>query len=292
MTRKRKLKVRIDRIIIALVLLAAVIFGLFILISNIFSTPEEVSDPNIDIPAIVADFSDLDFYIPENIDRYIAFQIRYPELTHADIVWRVNAHLDYEFYEKIIIIEDTTQPLLIVNKYYRLPREFRPPNLVELPNGMLVTAETRTAFTAMQEAARRDNVTLSVASAFRSFDFQEQLYNSFLDRHPQEVVDTFSARPGHSEHQTGQAIDIMGANGDMLQFGGTAEHQWVIENAHRFGFIIRYQANIEQFTGFTDEPWHLRYVGVEIATSMREKGITILEEYVIRYISPRLNQRR
>lgn len=286
MTKRKKVKLRVDRIILVVILLILVIFGGYTVISNLMKpkvdTPPVVDNPDDQQPEDT--FSALYYYEAENEERYVAYQQKNPELTKADVVWRVNANLDKEFYTDIILIEDTSSSLLLVNKYYQLPQNYTPSNLESLANGKLVTQETKVAFEAMQEAANKDNVTLSVISGYRSYDYQSQLYKGYLEKNTQEEVDTFSARPGHSEHQTGQAIDIAGANGNYLEFGGTNESKWIEENAYKYGFIVRYQENIVQFTGYKYEPWHLRYVGVEIATDMHEKGITILEEYIVKYI--------
>ncbi len=124
---------------------------------------------------------------------------------------------------------------------------------------------------------------LIARSGYRSYDTQVMLYDRYVKEDGVEAADTYSARPGHSEHQTGLTIDITSdsVHGGLTEtFGETDEGKWVAENAHRFGFIIRYPENRVDETGYQYEPWHLRYVGTEAATSIYNDQL-ILEDYVL-----------
>lgn len=114
-----------------------------------------------------------------------------------------------------------------------------------------------------------------VCSGFRSYTVQKNLYNSYVRRDGAENADRYSARPGHSEHQTGLAFDINYADD---RFKGTPEASWLAENAYKYGFILRYPEGKEPITGYMFEPWHYRYVGVENAAKIYASGLT-LEEY-------------
>ena len=119
-----------------------------------------------------------------------------------------------------------------------------------------------------------------------SYDLQNRLYNGYVKQEHGDTarVDTYSARPGHSEHQTGRAIDLCGSYGSLNDFVNTPEGPWVKENCYRYGFIVRYQEDIVPLTGYKDEPWHITYVGKDVAQTMHEKNINCLEEYVVKYI--------
>ncbi len=156
--------------------------------------------------------------------------------------------------------------VLIVNKTYGLPSTFG--------NGL--TAETTAAFNSMQAAAAAQSLNLYIASGFRSFTAQTSVYNKYKANEGQAGADTHSARPGHSEHQSGLAFDL---NTITQSFGSTAEGIWVADNAHLYGFIVRYPQGKESITGYIWEPWHLRYVGVALATELHDSGQT-LEEYL------------
>ena len=157
--------------------------------------------------------------------------------------------------------------ILIANKSYALPNTYDPGGL---------TDETYNAFLLLKQAAANANCGLrefTIASGYRSYQTQVEAYNSFSY---DENRDTFSARPGHSEHQTGMAIDVIDAS---QNFNGTPEAEWLKEHCHEYGFIIRYPEGKEHITGYMYEAWHIRYVGVDIAKEITEAGITF-EEYM------------
>jgi LAS superfamily LD-carboxypeptidase LdcB len=156
--------------------------------------------------------------------------------------------------------------VLIVNKTYGLPSTFG--------NGL--TTETSNAFTAMQAAAATAGHNIYISSGYRSFSAQTNVYNKYKANEGQAGADTHSARPGHSEHQSGLAFDL---NSITQAFGSTPEGIWTAQNAHLYGFIVRYPQGKESITGYIWEPWHLRYVGVDLATTLYTSGQT-LEEYL------------
>lgn len=119
---------------------------------------------------------------------------------------------------------------------------------------------------------------MRVCSGFRSYSTQKSLYQKYVKRDGQAVADTYSARPGYSEHQTGFAFDI---NRASMSFEGTKEAVWLEQNAYKYGFIMRYPKGKESITGYQYEPWHYRYVGVERAQKLFSSGLTIEEYYGI-----------
>jgi len=155
--------------------------------------------------------------------------------------------------------------ILIVNKKYSIPKDF---------GGTNSTATN--ALYSLQDAASLAGFSLPLVSGYRSYNRQNTIYNNYVKNYGQASADTFSARPGHSEHQTGLAFDI-GKIDD--NFGNTPAGTWLKNNAHYYGFIIRYPKGKENITGYKYEPWHIRYLGVSIATDIYNKGVT-LEEYL------------
>ncbi len=156
--------------------------------------------------------------------------------------------------------------VLLVNKSYAIPADYNPGGL---------TDECSAAFYEMQAAAEADGVSLWIQSGFRSYEDQTDIYDRYVYNYGQEESDRFSARPGHSEHQTGLAIDL---NDVSDTFGDTPEGQWVDEHCAEYGFILRYPDGKEEQTGYQYEPWHVRYVGTEMAQAITESGLC-LEEY-------------
>lgn len=156
--------------------------------------------------------------------------------------------------------------ILIANKTYGLPSTYAP--------GLDSTTESQ--FNALSAAAAQEGLNIWLASGYRSYDYQSRIYNNYVSIYGSETADTFSARPGHSEHQTGLAIDV---NSIDDSFAGTPEAIWLENHAHEYGFIIRYPKGKESITGYKYEPWHIRYLGVETATAVYNSGLT-LEEYL------------
>ena len=157
--------------------------------------------------------------------------------------------------------------ILIANKSYSLPKDYDPGKLSD---------EVSSAFEQMKEDALKDNIELWIQSGYRSYKTQEELYNRYVEEDGKEKADTYSARPGHSEHQTGLAMDI---NIIDESFEGTPEAIWIEKNSYKYGFIVRYPKGKEHITGYMYEPWHLRYVGKDIAKKIYDSNLT-LEEYL------------
>ncbi|RHW34902.1 D-alanyl-D-alanine carboxypeptidase family protein [Lysinibacillus yapensis] len=163
--------------------------------------------------------------------------------------------------------------VLIANKKYPLPSDFAPGE----------SKEARSAFEKMAGDAKVAGFELVAFSTYRSFEYQQTLYNNYVDRDGQENADRYSARPGYSEHQTGLAFDIGEKGKEDLwlteEFGETEAGKWLVENAHNYGFILRYPPGKENITGYMYESWHFRYLGVDLATKVKNAKVT-LEEYL------------
>lgn len=125
--------------------------------------------------------------------------------------------------------------------------------------------------------AKSDNVVLIGNSAYRSYKSQKEVYNNRVNAVGRKKAEDYVAKPGFSEHQTGLCIDV--TNRDKYFVKGTEEADWIANNCYKYGFIIRYPEGKENITGISYEPWHIRYVGKEIAKQIHNKGIT-LEEYL------------
>lgn len=158
--------------------------------------------------------------------------------------------------------------ILIANKTYSLPSTYQPGG---------ITTATKNAFNEMQAAAKLDNINLVIKSGYRSYKTQKNTYNYYVKRDGTKKADTYSARPGHSEHQTGMAIDLNIVNDT---FHNTKEAKWLSNNCYKYGFILRYPSGKTNETGYKYESWHFRYVGVDLATKLYNNGNWItLESY-------------
>jgi len=171
--------------------------------------------------------------------------------------------------------------ILVVNKTYSLPESYTAPNSAEYEYcTTCLTTETLNAFNEMKSDAQALGLNLYISSGYRSYSYQENLYNNYVAQDGKEAADTYSARPGHSEHQTGLAFDL---NTIDDSFAYTEEGKWVADNCYKYGLILRYPKGKETQTGYQYESWHLRYVGKELAEKLYNNGnwITLEEHFNI-----------
>ncbi len=177
-------------------------------------------------------------------------------------------------------IDDPASLWVVVNKARPLsPIDSAPTDLVPI-SGLQLRAEAAQAMSDMLAAAAAEGLGISVQSAYRSYDYQVGLFSAQVARFGETRAEVQVARPGHSEHQTGLAADVGGGGCDIEScFGTTAEGQWVAANGARFGWVIRYPDGAQDVTGFKYEPWHVRYVGVPLATELQRTGVRTLEEF-------------
>jgi len=177
--------------------------------------------------------------------------------------------------------DDVTSIWVVVNKQRPLnPKTYAPNDLTAVGGGQQMRKEAAGALANLIAGARAEGLVISPLSGYRSYNTQVSVYNNEVATNGQAVADTQSARPGTSEHQTGLAIDVGGGGCGIEDcFGNTAQGKWVAANAYKYGFIIRYVPGKQDITGYRPEPWHIRYVGTELATEMRNQGIQTLEEF-------------
>lgn len=169
---------------------------------------------------------------------------------------------------------------VVVNKKHRLPSSYVP-DLTEVTGGQL-RPEAAQAMTSLLFKANEAGVGMKIISSYRSYNTQVSTYQKWVNLQGQAEADRGSARPGHSEHQTGLAADLGNPDGScnlLACFGTGAQGIWLANNAHTFGFIIRYPDGKESLTGYQYEPWHVRYVGVDTATAIYQSGLTMDQYY-------------
>lgn len=188
------------------------------------------------------------------------------------------------------VVESPSSLEVVINKQRQLPAGYVPPNLVvpDVPfyfdQFMQKKQMRKVAADALEQlfaAAEQNGLELVAASGYRSYDRQKTIYQGNVKKYGAKRANQFSAQPGHSEHQTGLAMDVTVAQLSfklVQEFGNTTEGDWLADNAYKYGFIIRYPKGKEDITGYSYEPWHLRYVGEEVAKAIHEQNST-LEEY-------------
>lgn len=212
--------------------------------------------------------------------RYLAWGEENPELSPEQVVLEVNIGLDRDFYEDPDVVSNPDSTTVLVNKYNALPEDYVPQleALGSRYGSGSLQPEAAAAFRAMADAAREDGISLRSVSAYRSYTRQENLYSRYLSYDSQASVDSYSARPGFSEHQTALALDINTAS-LSAHFENTPAYAWLTEHCAQYGFILRYPQGKEDITGYRFEPWHYRYVGAEIAQICMSQDLTY-EEYI------------
>lgn len=225
------------------------------------------------------------YYIANKLDDYLTYEKENANLSLTEIVLKVNTLTNFDFYEHIIESDISKGILLNCNKYYRLPEDYVPEDLVTINTNYAfgkqqAIKETVDAYVNMWNAAKENGIHLMVNSSYRPYSDQEAVYNSYKARNGEAYADKYAARPGHSEHQTGLALDIFSLdNTSTKTFENSTAYAWLKENAHKFGFILRYPKDKEKITGYNFEAWHYRYVGVKAATYIYENDITYDEYY-------------
>lgn len=232
----------------------------------------------------------LPYYNDRSEQRYIRYKHANPELSWQDIITRVEIGLDHPYYTQVKPIQCPEHITVLVNKYRMLPGDYVPGDLEMIQpeyndSTLLLRHEARIAFERMCEAAKQEGIILKAVSTFRSFLYQKQVYyrnmtNEMSLPEYQAVRDRVSARAGHSEHQTGLAVDI----NDLEQtFADTPEGEWLAGTSFAYGFILRYPEGKEEITGYDYEPWHFRYLGLELSERVHLTGLTY-DEFYIRYL--------
>lgn len=222
------------------------------------------------------------FYI-NNIERYQNYYDN-NDYSHDEVIMNVEIGIDNDFYTNINKVDTTKNELMLINKYYSLDSTYTP-TLVSVEKAYGSGKADKTAyeyFKKMVDAAKKDGLKLWSVSFYRSYEKQQAQYNSYCKRDGVKNADTYSARPGHSEHQTGLSVDINTA-GRAAKFETTKEYQWLVNNSYKYGYILRYPENKTYITGYIYEPWHYRYVGIEVATKIFQEQITY-EEYYVKYL--------
>lgn len=189
-------------------------------------------------------------------------------------------------------INNPEDKLVLVNKSFYLPKDYIPGDLITpdvrfkpyvSSEKKMMRQDAAKALEAMFKKADKDRIRLYCVSGYRSYESQQKVYVQRLNSSGLEDTQKYVAQPGHSEHQTGLAMDVTnadGSKGELIEdFGATKEGKWLKNNAHKFGFIIRYPEGKEDITGYNYEPWHVRYVGVQEATQIKNYNLT-LEEFL------------
>lgn len=222
------------------------------------------------------------------LDRYNNYHNKNENLRYDVVVTRVNIQIDLPAYTETKEVKDADSLLVLVNKYNHLPSKYKPGDLAYVTgaygNEVPMRSIAKENLLLLMKAAKKEiNINLLPTTAFRNESFQKTLYDKYVARDGKEAADTYSARPGYSEHQTGLAIDLK--NTALKDIRLTDEnYKWLEQNAYKYGFIIRFPKGKENITGYQFENWHIRYVGKDVAKTIYDNKLT-LEEYIDLYVT-------
>lgn len=240
----------------------------------------------------LSQYATIPFFKNCNKERYLNYKISNEDMPWMEIITFINLDLDYDFYSYSKIITDPYTLTVLVNKHNQLQGDYVPSDLEEINTafsleGLKLRHAAREPFEEMCISAYKEGIVLTAISTYRSYTYQEKVYLS--KKTPDMAMEDYqierdrvSARAGHSEHQTGLAVDI---NDLEETFEHTPEGIWLARNSYRFGFILRYPKGKESITGYNYEPWHFRYVGPDLAEAILLKNLTY-DEFYVRYLQP------
>ena len=297
---KRRLKIKWKNFIIFILIVLLIIFIIIKAISFTFTTiknainkkpevqteekvkPKKKNNPKHEQLDNINER--IDYFNEDYIDRYIKYKENNPNLEIEKVILHVNIGLDKEVYTDAIKAINLNKENILVNKYNYLEENYVPKNLEKISyvyalSDMKLVDVAKDAYEEMAKDAAKDKRKLVVMSAYRDYNYQVNLYNRYAKKDGKDKADTYSGRPGFSEHQTGLAIDLYNGKTVYTKFEETKEFDWMQENAYKYGFILRFPKGKELETGYQYESWHYRYVGKKIAKEIKEKNIC-LEEYI------------
>ena len=228
------------------------------------------------------------YFIYDKLDKYIEYREKNKKKSYSEIVQIINVEMDIDWLDNQKETDVSKNELMLVNRIYGLSSDYVPSDLVDIPtkyaySGKKISNSVLEQIIKLIDEAQMSGYTFVVSDGYRSYKEQENIYNSYADFLGLSETDTFVARAGHSEYQTGLSFDLKPYNKVIEDVNSNEEHIWLKSNAHRFGFIFRFNAGQEHLTGFSKADWRLRYVGVDAATQIYNEGISF-EEYYAYYV--------
>ncbi len=284
------------------ILAVFILFGIVKTVSSLFTSEDKQSETTSTTEGVdilkengmnqedIDTITSLSNYRPENAKRYATYT-KVKNLKKR--VLQVNCDMDLEPYSQTTLIKDDSDMTLLVNKFYALPEGYAPSDLVTVEEYACVQGEDYSCQTVDQielrkevydaylqfcQAAKKENINIRAIAGYRSYDYQKGLWDYYADTNGEEYADTYYARPGQSEHNSGLSIDITFNGHNFNEIEKYDGYDWILKNMHKYGFILRYPEDKVDVTRYGYESWHIRYVGKKAATTIYKNNWT-LEEY-------------
>ena len=225
------------------------------------------------------------YFLIKNLDKYIAYSDKNPEISLTEVIALVNVHRDQDYYENMEVTDTSIGNTMLVNKYNALSKDYEVEDLKTISktysygDNKKLNKEAYDAFISLADDAKKEGYTILIVSSYRTYQDQEDVWKDYKASFGTKKADAYAARAGSSEHETGLAIDVADYNDKNDKFEATESFKWMQTNAHKYGYILRYPKDKENITGYSYEAWHYRYVGIDTATKVYNEGITYDEYY-------------
>jgi len=236
------------------------------------------------------------YFLWKNIDKYIEFEKEYKKINENEkieekfenIIAMVNVSANKEWYTEPVLTDISKDKTILVNKFHYLPEDYDKQienKIVKIKNWYAygdrkIIDEVYEKYIKMYNDAKKLGLDLIINSAYRTKENQTKIYEDYKEDSGTTYADSYAARPGFSEHQTGLALDIFTPDyARMSTFHLSEEYKWLASNSYKYGFIMRYPEGKEHITGYAYESWHFRYLGIDLATKVYESGLTYDEYY-------------
>ena len=232
---------------------------------------------------------ELKYYKDENVKEYEEYRQKNPDLSIEKVITNVNIGLNNKYYTNTKPSKYLNTEKILVNKYNYVTEDYIPESLQIVSSKyssktVKLVSYAKEAFEELAAAAEKENYTINAMSSYRDYAYQNTLYNNYAKKDGYDNADTYSARPGYSEHQTGLAVDIDNKKEYFTNFEKTKEYEWMQNNAYKYGFILRFPKDKVLETGYEYESWHYRYVGKEIAKYIHDNNLCFEEYYATHLI--------
>ncbi len=228
------------------------------------------------------------YFIYSKLDEYLKYKEKNKKKEYSKIVQLINVEMHIDWLDNQKETDVSKNELMLVNRIYGLSSDYVPEDLVDVPtqfaySGKKLSQGVLDIVIELINAGKETGYTFVISDGYRSYEEQKEIYDSYADYYGISETDTFVARPGHSEYQTGMTFDLKPYNKIIDDVNNNEEYLWLRENAYKYGFIFRFEKEDEHLTGFSENSWRLRYVGKDAASVIKNEGICF-EEYYAYYV--------
>ena len=229
-------------------------------------------------------FMEEKYYVHSKLGEYLTYKSENKKDEYKYIVSLVNTESHIDWLDNMKDTDTSKNELMLVNRVYGLSSDFVPTDLVDVPSqyaysGKKLSERVLNEVIKLIDDAKNQGYTFVISDGYRSYEEQKDIYDSYADYYGVSETDTFVARPGHSEYQTGMSFDLKPYNKVIDDVSNNEEYLWLRDNAYKYGFIFRFDKEHEKLTGFSASNWRLRYVGKDAASMIRNEDICFEEYY-------------